>query len=170
MVATGEWNSIDLQKIERGHPGRRSMRRWRSRAGNWKSMMDIPQRPCNILMYSTRRIDWAYQRVNQSWSAKLRNRSDLEEQEEEEQEEQWIESQWWTYPSVLAPAQCTRPAESTEPASESIGVDLHKIEGGQPCRRRRRKRRTRSRAANWESIMDVPQHPYKVLMYSTRGI
>jgi len=56
-------------------------------------------------MHSTRRIDWAYQRVNQSWSAKVHNRSDLEqkegkeeeekEEEEEEQEEQRIESQWW---------------------------------------------------------------------------
>ena len=132
--------------------------------------MDVPQRPCKVLLYSTRLIDWAYQRVNQCWSAKVRNGSDLEKQEEEEQGEQWIESQWWTYPSVLAPAQCTRRVESTEPTSESIGVDLQKIERGQLCRRRRRRRRRMIRAANWESIMDVPQHPCKVMVYSTSWI
>jgi len=161
MEPTGESIGVDLQKIEGGQPGRRSKRRWRSRAANWESIMDIHQRPCKVSMYSMRRIDWAYQRVNQSWSAKVRNGSDLEEQEAH-----WIESQWWTYPSTLAPAQCTRRAESNESTSESIGVDLQKIEGGQPCRMRRR----RSRAANWESIMDVLQRPCKVLMYSTRRI
>jgi len=35
-----------------------------------------------------------------------------------------------------------------EHTSESIGVDLQKFEGGQPCRRRRRRRRRRSRTAN----------------------
>jgi len=39
-------------------------------------------------MYSTRRIDWAYQEVNQSWSAKVLNGSDLEKQGEEEEAEQ----------------------------------------------------------------------------------
>ena len=112
--------------------------------------MDIPHLPCKVWMYSGRQIDWAYQQVSLSWSATVRNGSDLEdqdeeeededeeeeeEQDEEEQEEQWMESQWWTYPSILAPAQSTRQAESTEPASESIRVNLQKIEAGQSCRR-----------------------------------
>jgi len=137
--------------------------------------MDVHQRPCKVSIYSTRPIHWAFQRVNQSWSAKVQNRSDLEEQEEEEhdkekQEEQSIESQWWTYPSVPAPAQCTRRAELTESTSESVRVDLEKIEGGQPCRRMRMRMRRRSRAANWESIMDVRHRPCKFLMYSMSRI
>ena len=66
--------------------------------------MDVPQHSLKVLMYMTRRIDWAYQRVYRSCSAKVGNRSDLEEMEEEkheeeeeekeEEEEHWIESQW----------------------------------------------------------------------------
>jgi len=71
MEPTSESIWVDLPKIEGGQPGRRSKRRWRSRAANWESIMDVHQRPCQVSMYSTRRIDWAYQRVNQSWSAKF---------------------------------------------------------------------------------------------------
>ena len=98
--------------------------------------MDVPHLPCKVLLYSMRQIGWVYQRVSQSWCATVWNGSDLEEQdeeqdeeeedeekleeeeqEEEEQEEQWIASQSWMYPNILAPAQCTRRAESTEPIS-----------------------------------------------------
>jgi len=78
---------------------------WRSsRAAKRELIIYVSQHRCTIFMYSTRQIDWAYQRVNRSWSAKVRNRSDLEAKEEEEEEDQRIERQWWTYPSVLAPA------------------------------------------------------------------
>jgi len=47
---------------------------------------------------------------------------------------QRIESQEWTYPSVLARSYCTHRAKSTEPASESIGVDLELFARGLPWR------------------------------------
>jgi len=43
------------------------------------------------------------------------------------------------------------------------------MEGGQLCSKWRRRRR-RGTEANSESIIDVPQRPSKVLMYSTRQI
>jgi len=107
---------VDLRKIEGGQPGRRRKKRGRrSRAANREPIMNVPQCPCLVLMYSTRQIDWTYQRANQSWSATVRNRSDLEGEAEREAEE-------------------------------------------------------RSRAANCKPIMDVPQRPCSVMMYSTRQI
>ena len=47
--------------------------------------MDVPQRPCKVLMYSTSQIDWAYLQVNQSWSGKVRKGSALETAEAVEQ-------------------------------------------------------------------------------------
>jgi len=57
-----------------------------------------------------------------------------EEEEEDEEDEQRIESQSWTYPRGLAPAQGTRRAESIQPTTASIRVDLEKFERGLPWR------------------------------------
>jgi len=61
-------------------------------------------------MITTGQIKWARQQVHQSWSEMVQTGSDLDEEEEEElkeeeaEEEQWIESEWWTYPTLLAMA------------------------------------------------------------------
>jgi len=49
-----------------------------SRAANRELIIYESKHPCTILMYSMRRIDWAYQRVNRSWSAKVQTGSALE--------------------------------------------------------------------------------------------
>ena len=133
---------VDQQNMEGGQLcSKWRRRRRRGTEANSESIIDVPQRPSKVLMYSTRQIDWANQQVKQSLSAIVWNGSDLEELDGEEVgeekkgkegEEQQIESQWCMYPTVFEPVHCTQRAKSTDDTSDWIRAHLEKFKRGLP--------------------------------------
>jgi len=62
---TNESIGSDLQKFERGQPW------WWSTAANRVPLINVLQYCCILLMYSTRRIDWACLWINHGWFAQF---------------------------------------------------------------------------------------------------
>jgi len=148
--------------FEWGQLWRRRKRR-RSRAVNWESIMDIPQRPCNVLMYSKRRSEWSCQQVNRRWSEQDQNSSDLQEEEWEEEESS----------SKLGVNNGRTPA-----SLQGLNVLDDKNRFSLPPSKSNLIRKSSKWVrpgggwwtANWESMLDVPRGPCTGLMYSTYRI